>query len=190
MASRRQLGADGSVRDSLSRKIDGTLKANAGRLPEPAQLEVVRHPVEDVIVGKPDANIWQRQACEFGDRGIGVRPDFRLALPIGEKDRFGRIFAPDYRTAVILGLSIFSSHDLGDRPLDAISGPLKSVGTGDAVSYARHAISTRREAPGALTVCRFVRPVRLRPTQPAGFSSARRKRAGDELPRSAPGRRA
>lgn len=86
MTCRHPLGPDGP---GLSREIDGGLKANAGRLSEPAQLEVICHSVQDVVVGKPDANIWQRQTCEFGDRGVGVGPNFRLALPIGDKDSFG-----------------------------------------------------------------------------------------------------
>ena len=89
VVTRHPLGPHGSVSESLSGEIDGGLKANAGRLSEPAQLEVICHPVQDVVVRKPDANIWQRQTCEFSNRGVGVRPDFRLALPIGDKDSFG-----------------------------------------------------------------------------------------------------
>ena len=83
------LSSGGPVGENLSREIYRGLKTNARWLPEPTQLEVICHPVQDVIVSKPNANIWQRQTCEFGNRGVGVRPDLRLALPIGHKDSFG-----------------------------------------------------------------------------------------------------
>src|ERR1700676_1287502 len=83
------LGSGGPVNESLSREIDGGLKTNARWFPQPAQLEMICHPIQDVLVSKPDTNIWKCQDCKFGDRSVGVRPDFRLALPIRDQGRFG-----------------------------------------------------------------------------------------------------
>jgi hypothetical protein len=83
-----KLGLGDPVAKNLSCEIDGGLKASAGWLPKPAQLEMISHPVHDVVVRKTNANIRQRQACEFGNGRIGVRPDLRLTLPIGDKNSF------------------------------------------------------------------------------------------------------
>jgi len=75
-ASSAPLDPGDPIGESLSCEIYGGLKTNARWLPEPTQLEMICHPVQDVVISKPNANIWQRQTCEFGNRGVGVRPDF------------------------------------------------------------------------------------------------------------------